>query len=162
MLLADLIAKPLAQLFTASMEEGVVPKDWKDSNIAPILKPQKPRYDPSSYRGVSMTSQVCKCMEGITKDKILKHVEKHSLLSKHQHGGRPGRSTLTNLLCWLEELGERVDKGEPMDALYCDFLKAYDVVSHRKQKQNLKSDSELKESFCFGSASGSETAARES
>ena len=137
-LLADLIAKPLAQLFTASMEEGVVPKDWKDSNIAPILKPQKPRYDPSSYRGVSMTSQVCKCMEGITKDEILKHVEKHSLLSKHQHGGRPGRSTLTNLLCWLKELGERVDKGEPMDALYCDFLKAYDVVSHRKLKAKLE------------------------
>ena len=48
-LLADLIAKPLVQLFTASMEEGVVPKDWKDSNIAPILKPWKARYDPSSY-----------------------------------------------------------------------------------------------------------------
>ena len=77
-------------------------------------------------------------MEGITKDKILKHVEKHSLLSNHQHGGRPGRSTLTNLLCWLEELGERVDKGEPMDALYCDFLKAYDVVSHRKLKAKLE------------------------
>ena len=42
------------------------------------------------------------------------------------------------LLCWLEELGERVDKGEPMDALYCDFLKAYDVVSHVKLKAKLE------------------------
>ena len=84
--LADKIAEPLAKLFTTSMEEGVVPKDWKDSNIAPILKPQKPRYEPSSYRGVAMTSHICKCMEGITKDSILTHVENNSLLSKHQHG----------------------------------------------------------------------------
>ena len=137
-LLADLIAKPLAQPFTASMEEGALPKEWKDSNIAPILKPQKARYDPSSYRGVAMISQICKCMEGITKDAILMHVEKNSLLSKHQHGGRPGRSTQTNLLCWLEELGEQVDTGEPMDALYCDFLKAYDVVSHSKLRAKLE------------------------
>ena len=86
-IISDIIAKPLAQLFTSSMEEGVVPKDWKDSNIAPILKPQKPRFEPSSYRGVAMTSHICKCMEGITKDTILAHVEKNTLLSKHQHGG---------------------------------------------------------------------------
>ena len=137
-ILADIIAKPLPQLFTSSMEERVVPKGWKDSNIAPILKPQKPCYKSSSYRGVAMTSHICKCMESITKDTILTHLEKNFLLSKHQHGGRPGRSTLTNLLCWLEELGGRVDKGEPMDVLYCDFMKAYNVVSHAKLKAKLE------------------------
>ena len=57
-LLSETIAKPLAELFTSSMEESVVPKDWKDSNISPIIKPQKPRYEPPSYRGVAMTSQI--------------------------------------------------------------------------------------------------------
>ena len=137
-LLSETIAKPLAELFTSSMDEGVVPKDWKDSNIAPIIKPQKPRYEPPSYRGVAMTSQVCKCMERITKDTILKYIERYRLLSTNQHGGRPGRSTLTNLLCWLEEIGERVDNGESIDALYCDFLKAYDVVSHAKLRAKLE------------------------
>ena len=98
-LLADIIAKPLAELFTVSMEEGSVPKDWKDSNIAPILKPQKPRYDPSSYRGVSMTSHVCKCMEGIMKDEILMHIDKiHPALKPSTRGPPrkkyPDKSTL--------------------------------------------------------------------
>ena len=51
------------------------------------------------------------------------------------------------LLCWLEELGERVDKGEPMDALYCDFLKAYDVVSHMKLKAKLEKKFGIKENL---------------
>ena len=37
--LSGIIAKSLAEIFMASINEGLVPKDWKESNIAPILKP---------------------------------------------------------------------------------------------------------------------------
>ena len=55
----------------------------------------------------------CKAMEGVNKGELMMFLEEHILLSRYKNGGRPGRSTLTNLLCWLEELGERVDLDDP-------------------------------------------------
>ena len=33
---ADMIAKPLADIFSASFEQGVIPADWRKANVSPI------------------------------------------------------------------------------------------------------------------------------
>ena len=49
-----------------------------------------------------------------------------------QHGFMSGRSTLTNLLEYLEVLTKLVDDGHSVDILYLDFAKAFDKVPHQR------------------------------
>ena len=41
-----------------------------------------------------------------------------------------GRSCVTNLLEFFEEVCERIDEGKPLDVIYLDFTKAFDKVPH--------------------------------
>lgn len=41
------------ELINKSWEDGEVPSEWKIANIIPILKPQKPKNSPSSYRPIN-------------------------------------------------------------------------------------------------------------
>ena len=43
-----------------------------------------------------------------------------------------GRSCLTNLLEYLEELTRLVDEGHSVDIVYLDFAKAFDKVPHMR------------------------------
>ena len=43
-----------------------------------------------------------------------------------------GKSTLSNLLEYLEELTRLVDQGHSVDIVYLDFAKAFDKVPHMR------------------------------
>ena len=45
---------PLAKEFNLSLEEGVVPSEWKEANITPLFK-KGSRNKPENYRLVSLT-----------------------------------------------------------------------------------------------------------
>ena len=47
-----------------------------------------------------------------------------------QHGFSSGKSCLTNLLIYLEQVPSEIEKGVPVDTLYIDFAKAFDKVPH--------------------------------
>ena len=129
--LADALAHPLAIVFTRCMEEGVVPPDWKRANVTPIFKSGS-KGSPGNYRPVSLTSIVCKVMESCIRDGIVDFLAEHELLRMSQHGFTRRRSTLTNLLEYLEELNRLVDQGIAMDVVYLDFSKAFDKVPIRR------------------------------
>ena len=120
---------PLALLFQKSLDEGTCPDEWKSANVTPIHK-KGDRTEPSNYRPVSLTSQVCKVMESIIRDEIMKHLTGNNLLNDAQHGFREGRSCLTNLLETIEQWTEIIDEGDCIDVAYLDFRKAFDLVSH--------------------------------
>ena len=67
-------------------------------------------------------------MESIIRDAMIKFLISNNLICSSQHGFLPGRSTLTNLLEYLETLTRLVDEGHAVDVLYLDFRKAFDVV----------------------------------
>ena len=126
---AKAMSKPLKIIFQKCMNEGKCPKEWKCANVTPIHK-KGDRTDPSNYRPVSLTSQICKVLESIIRDAIVKHLNDHNLLNNAQHGFRDGRSCLTNLLETLEKWTEIIDEGDCIDVAYLDFRKAFDLVSH--------------------------------
>ena len=112
-------------LLRKSLDEGVVPDDWKIANVSPIFKKGDKR-KVSNYRPVSLTSQVLKVIETILRDAIVSHLEASNLIRDSQHGFRKGRSCLTNLLVFLDKLTTIVNEGHS-----ADFAKAFDKVPHQ-------------------------------
>jgi len=125
------LASPLAKLFNSSLESGSVPSDWRDAGVTPLFKKGK-KSEAQNYRPVSLTSLICKIMESILKDEIMKHLDKFSLIRDSQHGFLKGRSCLTNLLDFLENITIKIDERTPVDLIYLDFAKAFDKVPYQR------------------------------
>ncbi|CAM4630995.1 unnamed protein product [Caretta caretta] len=127
--LAAVIAEPLAIIFENSWRTGEVPDDWKKANVVPIFKKGK-KEDPGNYRPVSLTSVPGKIMGQVLKESILKHLHERKVIRNSQHGFTKGRSCLTNLIAFYDEITGSVDEGKAVDVLFLDFSKAFDTVSH--------------------------------
>ena len=129
--ICDYISEPLSLIFNKSIRLKQVPTDWKHVNVTPIFK-KGDKSDPGNYRPVSLTSQICKVLESILRDNIVNHLNTHTLLLKSQHGFTKGKSYLTNLLSFLEDVTKAIDEGKPLDVIYLDFSKAFDKVPHKR------------------------------
>ncbi|CAM5074360.1 unnamed protein product [Natator depressus] len=127
--LAHEIASPLARIFNEAVNSGVVLYDWRFANIVPIFKKGK-KGDPGNYRSVSLTSIVCKVLEKILKEKVVKDIEVNCKWDKIQHGFTKSRSCQTSLISFFEKVTDFLDKGNAVDLIYLDFSKAFDTVPH--------------------------------
>ena len=135
--LSAVLAKPLAIIFNKSFESGCLPDEWKIANVIPIFKKGN-RHSPANYRPVSLTSIVCKVMESIIREHMLSHMLENKLMSDHQHGFLPRKSTVTQLLETLEIWTDALDRGESLDTIYLDFMKAFDTVPHQRLATKLQ------------------------
>ncbi len=99
--LSHVISGPLATIMSKSLQEGIVPSPWKTAHVSPIYK-KGPKSDPGNYRPVSLTSVVCKTLEGIIRDHVMEFINVNNLLSTCQHGFVSGRSCSTQLLQCLD------------------------------------------------------------
>ncbi|CAM4679320.1 unnamed protein product [Lepidochelys kempii] len=127
--LIDVIAEPLAIIFENSCQLGKIPDDWKKAYVVPIFKKGK-KEDPGNDRPVSLTSVPGKIMEQVLKESILKHLEERKVIRNSQHGFTKGKSCMTNLIAFYDEITGSVDEGKAVDMLFLDFSKAFDTVSH--------------------------------
>ena len=123
------LARPLHVIFQRALNEGSVPKAWKQSTVIPLFK-KGTRYDPLNYRPISLSSVVCKTMERLITRHISDYLEEHALLTDHQFGFRSGRLTVDQLLLVYETVSGLVDDGETVDVIYFDYSKAFDIVNH--------------------------------
>ena len=69
---ADVLCAPLSVVFTRSIQEGIVPDDWKRANITPIFKSGS-KMTAGNYRPVSLTCIICKIMESIIRNAMITH-----------------------------------------------------------------------------------------
>ena len=134
---AKAFAVPLNIIYQKSFEIGELPTIWKQANVTPLHKGGN-KLDPANYRPVSLTCVLCKVMESLVKDSMLKHLLDNNLISEAQHGFMPFRSCSTNLLEYLDIISDALSKGYPVDVVYTDFAKAFDKVSHSKLVYKLK------------------------
>ena len=77
-------------------------------------------------------------MESIIKDKLVEHLQNFNLLNDSQHGFMKGKSCLTNLLEYFENVTKFLDQGDPLDVIYLDFAKAFDKVPHKRLVKKLE------------------------
>ena len=125
----DEIAEALTTIFQKSMEEGVVPDQWKIAEVTAIFK-KGSQTDVGNYRPVSLTSVVCKMMESIIRDQTMKFMKENDIICDEQHGFRPGRSCVTQLIEIMDIWTKMFEEGDGIDVVYLDFRKAFDSVPH--------------------------------
>ena len=99
----------------------------KCSTITPIYKSDDPE-SVEKYRPISILPQLSIILEKLLFRYIYSHVRKK--VCTEQHGFMRQRSTVTQLLPFLDELYSRKDSNIPSYAVYFDFRKAFDLVPH--------------------------------
>ena len=118
--LASELAPIYTLLFQASLDQGIIPDEWKSANVVPIYK-KGDRSKPENYRPVSLTSITCKTLEHIVSSTIMKHMDRHYILTDAQHGFRKRRSCETQLLLTIQDLASTIDVMGQTDVILLDF-----------------------------------------
>ncbi|XP_065582753.1 uncharacterized protein LOC136041889 [Artemia franciscana] len=91
------ISLPLVRIFNMSLAKKSVPNDWRTANIIPIFK-KGDKDSPGNYQPVSLTSAICKIMEGMINHALINYLEENTLISNRQHGFCRGRSIDSNFI----------------------------------------------------------------
>ena len=65
--IVEQISIPLTKVFNLSLEEGIVPSEWKEANITPLFR-KGSRNKSENHRSVSLTPVVCKLLETLIRD----------------------------------------------------------------------------------------------
>ena len=81
--IVEQISIPLATVFNLSLEEGIVPLEWKEANIIPLFK-KGSRNKSENYRPVSLTLMICKLLERLIKDHLVDFLVKNKLINPSQ------------------------------------------------------------------------------
>ena len=103
-----------------TLDQGVLPDDWKLGNIIPIYK-KGPKKIAENYRPISLTSVLCKMLEKLIRSHVMKHLVDNKLLSPRQYGFISGRSTTTQLLYFIDKCINMISEGNVVDTIYFDF-----------------------------------------
>ena len=131
------LVSPLCVLFNHVFNAGCLPSAWKTANITPIFK-KGVSSSVSNYRPISLTSVFCKLFERIVKEQMLKYLLDNKLISKHQHGFLAMHSTSSQLLEAVNDWTISIKNSHVTDAIYFDYAKAFDSVSHVKLLYKVK------------------------
>ena len=78
-------------------------------------------------------------MESLIREEIIRHMRINRLFSPLQYGFIDRRSTTLQLLYVLDEWTEIIDSGGTIEAVYMDFMKAFDKVPHVRLLKKLES-----------------------
>ena len=125
------LAPSLTLVFKASLNQSKLPSDWKIAHIVPAHK-KGDRSLPNNYRPISLTSLCCKALEHIISTSIYSHLSQANVLCDAQHGFTERRSCESQLAITMDDFMTCLNNKGLIHAIFLDFKKAFDKVSHKK------------------------------
>ncbi|GAB0210071.1 mitochondrial enolase superfamily member 1 [Grus japonensis] len=93
-------------------------------------------------------------MERFILSALTRQVQDNQGIRPSQHGFMKGRSCLTNLIAFYDQVTRLVDEGKAVDVIYLDFSKAFDTVSHSILLEKLAAHGLDRCTFRWGSVLG--------
>ena len=122
---AHVLFKPIHHLFSLSLSHQSIPVEWRTHFITPIHK-SGTRYLVNNYRPISLLRIISKVLERIIYNHITVFVT--GSLSSIQFGFLKNRSTVKQLLIFLNSVHQSLNNKAQTDVIYLDFSKAFDSV----------------------------------
>lgn len=123
---STITSKLLTKLFNHSIRNGIYPDMWKLSFVTPLHK-NGDRADVSNYRPINKYNVVAKMMDSLVYDKTYQFLRKFFV--PDQHGFIERKSTVTNLVVYLDFITSSINKGAVVHSMYSDISKAFDLVN---------------------------------
>lgn len=101
--LADGTVKPLSIIFEMSWQLGLIPENWKKANVSMVFRKGK-KENLGNYRPVSLALLLWMMMEHIFLEAFSKPVKDKNVTGNSQHGILKGKSCLTNVTAFYNEV----------------------------------------------------------
>ena len=128
----------LLEFFNTLWLHDTHPQAWQKSLLQPIHKgkdakgQEKDRLDPTSYRGIYLSSAVAKLYEGLLIARITQYTEEHNTLTDNQIGTRPRRQIHDAIYSFLSVIQYNwYCRDLPTYVAFIDYTTAYPSV-HRE------------------------------
>ena len=123
----DLIV-PITAIINLSMREGVVPPDFKQALVTPLIKKKTLcRNEFKNYRPISNLSFLSKILEKIVAKRLNAHIEEHLLSNHVQSAYKRFHSTETALLKIHNDIICNMDNGKVTALTLLDLSAAFDT-----------------------------------
>ena len=107
---------------------GYFPDLWKLAIVVPISKKGKPPDNPTSYRPISLLSNLSKIFEKFILEKVIDHCDEFKLIPDNQFGFRARHSTTHAAIVLKTDISINLNKKTPTLACLLDIEKAFDSV----------------------------------
>jgi hypothetical protein len=133
---ANSLIGPILHLLRKSVSSGKIPDKWRHILVRPTHKKGSKKLV-KNFRPIGLTCILSKVCERIVRDQMVKHLTSQGMISDRQHGFRSRRSTITSLLSTHNDWKKLLLTASELYAVYLDFSKAFDVVSHDILKSKL-------------------------
>ena len=126
----DLIV-PITAIINLSMREGIVPPDFKQALVTPLIKKKTLcRNEFKNYRPISNLSFLSKILEKIVAKRLNAHIEEHLLSNHVQSAYKRFHSTETALLKIHNDIICNMDNGKVTALTLLDLSAAFDTIDH--------------------------------
>jgi exonuclease III len=124
---ASLIAAPLAHVFSFSFEQGVYPVALKQAVVVPLFK-KGDKLSAKNYRPISNLPSFSKVLENCFLSRLTNFFQSNNLLPPSQHGFLKGRSTMTALYEYLNEVYSALQKKSKVLSIFFDLTNAFGTI----------------------------------
>jgi hypothetical protein len=125
----EVAKRPLAHIYSASLEAGIFPERFKIAKVTPLYK-KGDMGNVGNYRPISLLCAFSKILEKLMYSRLLCFLTRNTILTEAQHGFRKNRSTETAIQSLLTSIQEATEKKENQVGIFCDLAKAYDAINH--------------------------------
>ena len=121
--------KALTIVLNQMSNRSYLPSMWKFAVTVPLLKPGKEAKDLTSYRPISLVSNVSKIWEKVIAAKLEQWMDDNNLIQKLQFGFVKGLSSTHALSSLGSFITKSLQRKKPIIAVALDIQKAYDTVA---------------------------------
>ena len=110
--------------------ESYIPDNMKLAIVLPILKPEKPINEVTSYRPIALLQCFSKLMEKLINVRLNYYIEIDNKFRKTQLGFRKRMTTLDNISRYEQTIRKSIYENKYCISIFFDLSNAYDKVWH--------------------------------
>lgn len=98
-----------------------------------------------NYRSVSLTSIPGKVTKQVIPETISRHTKEKRVIRSSQQGFIKGKSHLTNLINFYNDMPSLMDEGRAVDIVFLDFSETFDNILHKIPIKKYRLDGQISE-----------------